>query len=69
MSRLSPQALRLIALLAVIVVVLAFFASQVDNYLNARLFNRISSSVAIMAIIALPLLLAIAALLRRLMGS
>lgn len=52
MSRLSPQSLRLIALMAVLVLVLAFFASQIDNYFNARLFNRISSSVAIMALIA-----------------
>lgn len=52
MSRLSPQSLRLIALLAVLVLVIAFFASQIDGYFNARLFNRISSSVAIMALIA-----------------
>lgn len=52
MGRLSPQAIRLLALLAVIALVLAFFASQIDNYFNARLFNRISSSVAVMALIA-----------------
>ncbi|MCC7321620.1 MAG: ABC transporter permease [Rubellimicrobium sp.] len=40
------------ALGAVLVLVLGFFASQIDNYFNARLFARISSSVAIMAIIA-----------------
>lgn len=51
-NRLSPQSLRLIALLAVLAIVLAFFASQIEGYFNARLFNRISSSVAIMAIIA-----------------
>jgi len=49
---LSPQAIRLLALIAVLVLVLAFFASQIDNYFNARLFTRISTSVAIMAIIA-----------------
>ena len=52
MSRLSPQMLRIVALLAVLALVLAFFASQVDNYFNPRLFNRISSSVAIMALCA-----------------
>lgn len=51
-ARLSPGTLRLIALLAVLALVLAFFASQIDNYFNPRLFNRISSSVAIMALIA-----------------
>lgn len=52
MDKLSPQTLRIIALLAVLGVVLMFFASVVPNYLNGRLFNRISSSVAIMALIA-----------------
>ncbi|WP_210528872.1 ABC transporter permease [Rubellimicrobium arenae] len=52
MTRLSPGALRILALLLVLVLVAAFFATQIDNYLNARLFNRISSSVAIVALIA-----------------
>ena len=51
-NRLSPQGLRLLALLAVILLLLAFFASQIDGYFNARLFSRISGSVAIMALIA-----------------
>lgn len=52
LSRLSPQSLRIFALLLVLLVVVLFFATQVPNYLNGRLFNRISSSVAIMALIA-----------------
>ena len=52
MDRLNPQALRIIALLLVLVAVLLFFSAVVPNYLNGRLFNRISSSVAIMALIA-----------------
>lgn len=52
MDRISPQVLRTIALLAVLTLTVAFFASQIENYFNARLFNRISSSVAIMALIA-----------------
>lgn len=52
LDRLSPQMLRTLALLAVLVLTVLFFASQIDNYFNARLFNRISSSVAIMALIA-----------------
>ncbi|GLS87081.1 monosaccharide-transporting ATPase [Cypionkella aquatica] len=51
-SRLSPAALRIIALLAVLAIVVIFFAVQIEGYLNGRLFNRISSSVAIMALIA-----------------
>ncbi len=52
LSRISPQALRLLALLVVLLAVVFFFSSQVPHYLNGRLFNRISSSVAIMALIA-----------------
>ncbi|KPP83673.1 MAG: ABC-type rhamnose uptake system permease component RhaP [Rhodobacteraceae bacterium HLUCCA08] len=52
MDRLNPQVLRILALLAVLVAVILFFAAVVPNYLNGRLFNRVSSSVAIMALIA-----------------
>lgn len=52
MDRLHPQALRVVALLVVTGLVLAFFAAVVPNYLNGRLFNRVSSSVAIMALLA-----------------
>lgn len=51
-SRINPQTLRILALLFILVAVVLFFATQVPNYLNGRLFNRISSSVAIMALIA-----------------
>lgn len=52
LHRLSPAALRILALLAVLAVVILFFSVQIEGYLNGRLFNRISSSVAIMALIA-----------------
>ena len=52
MEKLSPQTLRILALLAVLLVILLFFSLVIPNYLNGRLFNRISSSVAIMALIA-----------------
>jgi rhamnose transport system permease protein len=52
LDRLGPQSLRLIALVLVILLLLAFFASQIEGYLNARLFSRISGSIAIMALIA-----------------
>jgi rhamnose transport system permease protein len=51
-DRLGPQTLRLLALLIVLALVLGFFATQIPNYLGGRLFNRISSAVAIMALIA-----------------
>ena len=52
LQRISPQTLRIVALLAVMVLVVMFFTAQIDGFLNGRLFNRISSSVAIMALIA-----------------
>ncbi len=51
-SRINPQTLRILALLFILAMVVLFFSTQVPNYLNGRLFNRISSSVAIMALIA-----------------
>jgi rhamnose transport system permease protein len=52
LHRISPQTLRLLVLIGVIVLLLIFFATQIEGYLNGRLFNRISSSVAVMALIA-----------------
>jgi len=51
-DRVSPQLLRLGALVVVLLLVLAFFGTQIDNYYDPRLFVRISTSVAIMALIA-----------------
>lgn len=51
-KEISPQLMRILALVAVTVLIVLFFASQIENYLNGRLFNRISSSVAVMALIA-----------------
>ena len=49
---LRPEKIRNWVLLLLIFMVLLGFASVIDNYLNARLFNRISTSVAIFAILA-----------------
>jgi rhamnose transport system permease protein len=47
-----PQHIRILALVIVLVLVILFFGSQIDNYYSARLFNRVSTSVAIIAVIA-----------------
>lgn len=49
---LSPQVLRVLALVAVLGLVVLFFGTVIDNYYSARLFNRISTSVAVMTLIA-----------------
>ena len=51
-GKINPQLLRLLALVFVLFVVVLFFSSVIENYLNARLFNRVSTSVAIIALIA-----------------
>lgn len=52
LARISPQTLRILALVSVLVLVIIFFGSQIDRYYSPRLFNRISTSVAIMALLA-----------------
>lgn len=52
LTSIGQQNLRIIALFLVLVLVTFFFSTQIENYFNGRLFNRISSSVAIMALIA-----------------
>lgn len=47
-----PQHIRILALVIVLTLVILFFGSQIENYYSARLFNRVSTSVAIIAVIA-----------------
>jgi rhamnose transport system permease protein len=49
----TSQALRLLALALVLLLVVAFFASQIDNYFSPRMWNRISTSVAVILPIAI----------------
>ena len=50
--RLQPQQIRELVLVLIIVLAILFFSTQIDNYLNPRFFNRVSTSVAIIAVIA-----------------
>lgn len=49
---LHPQTLRLIALALALLAVVIFFSTQIDGYLSARMFNRISTSAAVVLPIA-----------------
>ncbi len=51
-SRIRPGQLREIVLLLLIFLMMLFFSTQIDRYFNARFFNRVSTSVAIVAVIA-----------------
>jgi rhamnose transport system permease protein len=48
-----PQNLRVIALAIVLALVIAFFASQIENYFSPRMFNRIATSAAVILPIAI----------------
>ena len=50
--RFQPDQIREFVTLLLIILVLLFFGTQIDNYFNPRFFNRISTSVAIIAVIA-----------------
>jgi len=50
--RISPQAMRLIALALALLATVLFFASQIEGYLSPRMFNRISTSAAVVLPVA-----------------
>ena len=52
MYRFRPEQIRELVIVLLILLVVLFFGSQIDNYYNARFFNRVSTSVAIIAVIA-----------------
>jgi rhamnose transport system permease protein len=47
-----PEQIRELSLVALIVVALLIFGTQIENFLSARTFNRIASSVAIIGVVA-----------------
>jgi rhamnose transport system permease protein len=52
LRRFRPEQLRELVLILLIILVILFFGTQIDNYYNARFFNRVSTSVAIIAVLA-----------------
>lgn len=53
LRKFHPQTLRLVALALVLLLTVAFFASQIDNYFSPRMFNRITTSAAVILPIAI----------------
>jgi rhamnose transport system permease protein len=47
-----PEQIRELSLLVIVIGVILFFGTQVDSYYNGRTFNRISTSVAIIMVVA-----------------
>jgi len=52
LRRIRPEAVREVGIVVVIIVVGVFFATQIPDYLSGRTFVRISTSVAIIATVA-----------------
>jgi rhamnose transport system permease protein len=51
--RFRPEQIREGVLVLLILLILIFFGTQIENYYNARFFNRVSTSVAIIAVVAI----------------
>lgn len=49
----QPEQLRELSLVLLILVVLLFFSTQIENFISPRFFNRISTDVAIIAVVAI----------------
>lgn len=50
--RVQPEQIRELVLIVLIIGILLFFGTQIENYFSARTFNRISTSVAVIAVVA-----------------
>src|SRR5262245_12839635 len=48
-----PEQLRELSLVVLIMLILLFFSSQIEGYFSPRIFNRVTSDVAIVAVVAL----------------
>lgn len=48
-----PEQLRELSLVVLIGLILLFFSSQIEGYFSPRIFNRVTSDVAIIAVVAL----------------
>jgi len=48
----QPDQIRVLSLVLIIILALFFFSTQIDNYFSPRLFNRITTSVAILLVVA-----------------
>ena len=51
-SRFRPEQIRLLFLLVLMVAMVGFFSAEIPGYFNARFVNRISTSVAAIAVLA-----------------
>jgi rhamnose transport system permease protein len=51
-GKIHPQTLRLIALFVALAATVLFFSTQIDSYLSARMFTRITTSAAMILPIA-----------------
>ncbi|HXD08662.1 MAG TPA: ABC transporter permease [Anaerolineales bacterium] len=48
-----PEQIRELSLIVLIALIIMFFSSQIEGYFSPRIFNRVTSDVAIIAVVAL----------------
>lgn len=53
LKRIRPEQIRELVLVVLIIALLLFFGTQIDNYFTGRFFNRISTSVAVVVVVAI----------------
>lgn len=51
-SRFRPEQIRLLFLLALMILMIGFFSIEIPGYFDARFVNRVSTSVAVVAVLA-----------------
>ncbi len=59
LRRLRPSQVRELITLIIIIILVLFFSSQIDNYLTGRTFNRITTDFPIIAVVAVGQLLVV----------
>lgn len=53
LKRIRPEQIRELVLVGLILAILIFFGTQIDNYFTGRFFNRVSTSVAVLVVVAM----------------
>jgi rhamnose transport system permease protein len=59
LRRVQPEQIRELALLLVILLIVAFFATQIPNYVSGRTFTRLTTSIPIVVVVGVGLTLVV----------
>jgi rhamnose transport system permease protein len=59
LRRIQPEQIRELALLVVLLLIVAFFATQIPNYVSGRTFTRLTTSIPIVVVVGVGLTLVV----------